>query len=63
MKKYNRGLLWILAAGMLVFSNGCRYVEGTVTRVKESVGAFEKETQVPKQTLEPVAETDGHVLP
>ena len=59
MKKYNRGLLWILAAGMLVFSNGCRYVEGTVTRVKESVGAFEKETQVPKQTLEPVAETDG----
>ncbi|MCI8729894.1 MAG: transglutaminase-like superfamily [Lachnospiraceae bacterium] len=59
MKKYNRGLLWILAAGMLVFSNGCRYVEGTVTKVKKSVGAFEKETQVPKQTLEPVAETDG----
>lgn len=59
MKKYYRGLLWILTTAMLAVFGGCGYVGRTVDQVREAMGPPAKETREPEQTLEPVAETDG----
>lgn len=59
MKKYYRGFLWILVAGTLAGFFGCGYVKETVIRAKESAVSSINGTQIPEQTEEPVAETDG----
>lgn len=59
MKKKYRGFIWILVAGVLTCTLGCGFVKETVTRVKESVVSSGDRKELPEETEEPVAETDG----
>ncbi len=51
MKRFYKGMLWILLAGILAGTGGCAVVRERIAAVRE--------TQTPAPTEEPVAETDG----